>query len=799
MDTSLIGFVGDELDSPLSSDFTDPGFDFDPLEPGAHHDDLLQPNEVENLMRDLQAVCAGTPAAKEYLDELVDMVSGGSSKASESGDSAIADDQYAYSANTEGHAAYNDINYLMNGGVKSTLDEAIYQSGVLEELENGMYNVDTDAYYGAEVKNEAESEAAYYDDIHSVSNSSETGSSTATTVLASLCNVDQPISVRLADGQIAQLVVTAPAPQDGVLMRPGKVPIPRCPSTKPKSIQPKIETPSNRTPVAAQSKSANATLNSTSRIVVSTTQSSRNTPNVLHANGSMNRSSAVKIVVPTTSDRQTASQGQQTIMVSNRPAATVVRSANSTPMVTPNAIARTVTPSSALSLSNSNSTSSGNRKVERMIRNREAAAMSRKRKKEYTENLESQLRAFSAENERLARENERLKAHVQQLETEKFVLTSGSDDQLLLGSGITESGPDAERGFALRLGPPKAKMARTGQAVVLFGVMFFALNIFGLFGYYSPVASGVPEVIRGRTLLSEAATQETHTHVMADSAAHMRFGEVRSAKASPEMPNNATSRLLEQCAAYLFVNRSDAERLTNGLNDLVAAYSASNRFGSARPAGPPAPHPRRTDSVRVVDTARRRMITDASKDSPVRGDVAVYNAAHREFERRARAFSSFLKTIGRRNDTFYVVALRDDHILVPPERGAGATRSPNNSSFANASRTDAKRPKMSLLMPIGNSEMPSKRKGSTNDVTMMQIDCEVFDTKFVTLNAPTWSDLYAKRMRPDDVIRAPLDVADDVDADYEFDIDADVEVQANKRAWSRDADEDLRRLAEEML
>lgn len=69
------------------------------------------------------------------------------------------------------------------------------------------------------------------------------------------------------------------------------------------------------------------------------------------------------------------------------------------------------------------------------------------------------------------------------------------------------------------------------------------------------------------------------------------------------------------------------------------------------------------------------------------------------------------KAIKRQEDTFYVLSLNTDHILLSP------------STYNKSSR-----PKMSLLLPTAE---PSPN----GDIMMMQVDCEVFNTKEIELKS----------------------------------------------------------------
>ncbi|XP_044258357.1 cyclic AMP-dependent transcription factor ATF-6 alpha [Tribolium madens] len=76
-------------------------------------------------------------------------------------------------------------------------------------------------------------------------------------------------------------------------------------------------------------------------------------------------------------------------------------------------------------------------------------------------------------------------------------------------------------------------------------------------------------------------------------------------------------------------------------------------------------------------------------------------------------YSEFFEAINRQDDTFYVVSFSDHHMLLP-------------ALHHNKTR----RPKMSLIMP---SVLPSENTTQPSLVPLMQIDCEVLDTRLIQI------------------------------------------------------------------
>lgn len=310
---------------------------------------------------------------------------------------------------------------------------------------------------------------------------------------------------------------------------------------------------------------------------------------------------------------------------------------------------------------------------QRMIKNRESASQSRKKKKEYLLTLEVRLKMALSENQLLKNENGTLKRQLEGLLSENKVLKTSA---------------------------PKRR------AICLMVVLvFLMLNVgpMSLFegGRGSKLQAG--SMHSGRHLLD--FSQETETPVGPESL-----------QTTPPTHRSEDKALMVVKKDPLFfgppppclppVNRTKCLRLNHELRGWVHRHEVERTktrrmSNSQHRANRTIPKEDKKAEVSQVLTVQ---YTDSTEKSPG-NELQVYYAPH-------RTYNDFFDEIHRRGDTFYVVSFRRDHLLLPA-----------------TSHNKGSRPKMSVVLPAMNiNDRVIKDKEFE---VMMQIDCEVMDTKIL--------------------------------------------------------------------
>ncbi|XP_037007349.2 cyclic AMP-dependent transcription factor ATF-6 beta isoform X3 [Artibeus jamaicensis] len=336
------------------------------------------------------------------------------------------------------------------------------------------------------------------------------------------------------------------------------------------------------------------------------------------------------------------------------------------------------------------------KRQQRMIKNRESACQSRRKKKEYLQGLESRLQAVLADNQQLRRENAALRRQLEILWAE--------NSELKLGSGN-----------------------RKVVCVMVF-LLFIAFN-FGPVSISEPPSAPVSPWMSGeehqprRHLLEFSAQLPIHGVEPLQSSSQGREEPQPSREGQPSFrnltafPRGGTKELLLRDLDQLFLssdcrhfNRTESLRLADELSGWVQRHQRGRRK-MPRGAQERQKSQRRKNlsPVKAVPTQPPGLL---ERDSV--GQLQLYR-------RPDRSQPEFLDAIDRREDTFYVVSFRRDHLLLPA-----------------ISHNKTSRPKMSLVMPAMAPNETLSGQGALGDYEeMMQIECEVMDTRVIHIKTST--------------------------------------------------------------
>lgn len=335
-----------------------------------------------------------------------------------------------------------------------------------------------------------------------------------------------------------------------------------------------------------------------------------------------------------------------------------------------------------LRASSSDDDSKVSQRQQRMIKNRESASLSRKKKKDYLLSLEARLNVALSENELLKCENGNLKRQLEGLLSENTVL---------------------------KVTAPKRR------AVCLMVVLVFVvLNV----GPMSLFQGGPGSKLR------DISMQHSGRHLLgftSEEEAEVVIPDFLGSDPS-EMADSSEDKALMVVKDPIFlrppppcqppVNRTKCLELAHELRGWVHRHEVqqtrSRRMSNSNHK------PTRTilktenkeaDSAQIVTV----QYTKTTEEKNPGSELQVYYAPH-------HTYGDFFDELNRRGDTFYVVSFRRDHLLLPA-----------------TSHNKGSRPKMSVVLPamnINDSIIQDK-----DFEVMMQIDCEVTDTRILHIRS----------------------------------------------------------------
>ncbi|XP_045612811.1 cyclic AMP-dependent transcription factor ATF-6 alpha isoform X2 [Procambarus clarkii] len=341
------------------------------------------------------------------------------------------------------------------------------------------------------------------------------------------------------------------------------------------------------------------------------------------------------------------------------------------------------------------------KRQQRMIKNRESASLSRKKKKEYLTALEGNIADLQKENQKLKEENSHLQQRIISLEA---VCAS------------------------LRQSVSRSPSRKTTTA--LFALIFlFSLNLGPLTGVLLSSESKLSSL---KTMMhgskTSSITSGFHQRSLLWSSDDLVSTETGS---TPQLATNTS----HTCPIYF--NATESLRLETELrgwfeHKFRPSKSEKKREDKLRTSHPKTKEGRSLRAIHgdVIPETRKPVVNEVwnALVPPSQPPTRLYRYIHPDVlqvdpststeEETAvmttiPRLSSFLEAIQRRDDTYYVVSFSPDHLLVPA-----------------TARNDSARPRMSLLMPTPRPINESLAPPDAH-IAMMQIDCEVIHTRLV--------------------------------------------------------------------
>ncbi|NXP22443.1 ATF6A factor, partial [Scytalopus superciliaris] len=326
------------------------------------------------------------------------------------------------------------------------------------------------------------------------------------------------------------------------------------------------------------------------------------------------------------------------------------------------------------------------RRQQRMIKNRESAFQSRKKKKEYMLGLEARLEAALLENEKLKKENSTLKRQLDEvvLENQKLKVSSPKRRTLCVMVILAF--------IMLNYGPLRPFEQLTENIGCLIEIV---IHLFQRSRGNNCDICGSADVS-----VQSSVCGQRYDRSVSDNKALMIVSEEPLLYISPPPP---------PCRPL--INRTESLRLNHELRGWVHRHEVE-RTRSRRLSNNQQQKARVMQSSLSEKSDSQLMAmpyTDTTLSRNSGNELQVYYAS-------PRSYQDFFEAIRRREDTFYVVSFRRDHLLLPA-----------------TTHNKTRRPKMSIVLPAVNIN-ENVINGQDYEV-MMQIDCEVMDTRILHIKS----------------------------------------------------------------
>lgn len=338
------------------------------------------------------------------------------------------------------------------------------------------------------------------------------------------------------------------------------------------------------------------------------------------------------------------------------------------------------------------------KRQQRMIKNRESACLSRKKRKEYVQKLEADVRDLASENAKLREENAELRQRVAQLEAE----------------------------VKRKVASPNIKKTTAVMAVMFMLTMNLA-PFSGLF--YSRMQSG-----GARQVLPAAQNPRWGRHLLWSQSELPGEGSNFVSELQPAVDDSLPTRNDGEPSPAGFLGALDAQ--SNARNGSFKCPSSVNQTESLRLQSQLRGWANHVEHMNLQLTEQRKKPSLAQRPLVHRprlqtwistrygsggGGSEVYaekwEASRGQnyfqlYQALRRSYEELYEAIQRKDDTFYFVSFSGDYLLL-------------SANSENRTRM----PRMSLVMPAGTfNESAHMVK---EHVPMVQIDCEVMSTKIM--------------------------------------------------------------------